>query len=110
MRRAKKAALEAGGWVVGSVADFLELTQEESAVVDLKLRLGDALRARRMKLGLSQESVARRLASSQSRVAKMEASDATVSFDLLIRALIGLGATNADLAKAIKGRKRRPAA
>lgn len=110
MRKARKSALEAQGWVVGSVADFLELTPEESALVDLKLRLSDALRARRAKLGLSQEAVAKRLRSSQSRVAKMEAGEASVSFDLLVRALVGLGATTADLAKAILAKRRRPAA
>ena len=76
MRKSKKAALEAQGWVVGSVDDFLELTPEESALVDLKLRLSDALRARRTKRGLSQQAVAKRLHSSQSRVAKMEAGEA----------------------------------
>jgi DNA-binding XRE family transcriptional regulator len=110
MRKAKKLALEAQGWVVGSVDDFLELTPEESALVDLKLRLSDALRARRAKLGLSQEAVAKRLRSSQSRVAKMEAGEASVSFDLLVRALVNLGATTADLAKAIQARTRRRAA
>jgi plasmid maintenance system antidote protein VapI len=110
MRKAKKSALEAQGWVVGSVDDFLELTPEESALVELKLRLSDALRARRAKLGLSQEAVAKRLRSSQSRVAKMEAGEASVSFDLLVRALVNLGATTADLAKAIQARTRRRAA
>lgn len=110
MRKSKKAALEAQGWVVGSVDDFLELTPEESALVDLKLRLSEALRARRTKLGLSQQAVAKRLHSSQSRVAKMEAGEASVSFDLLVRALVGLGATTADIAKAIRTKKRRKAA
>ena len=110
MRKAKKAVLEAQGWAVGTVDEFLELTTEESALVDLKLRLSDALRARRAKLGLSQDAVAKRLHSSQSRVAKMEAGEASVSFDLLVRALIGLGATTADLAKAIQTKKRRKAA
>lgn len=110
MRKTKQQALEARGWRVGSAEDFLELTPEEAALVDLKLRLSDALRARRAKLGLSQEAVAKRLHSSQSRVAKMEAGEASVSFDLLVRALVGLGATTADLAKAIQTRKRRTAA
>ncbi|WP_310572431.1 helix-turn-helix transcriptional regulator [Gemmatimonas sp.] len=110
MRKAKMAALDAQGWAVGTVDEFLELTAEESALVDLKLRLSDALRARRAKLGLSQDAVAKRLHSSQSRVAKMEAGEASVSFDLLVRALIGLGATSADLAKAIQAKKRRNAA
>ena len=110
MRKAKMAALDAQGWAVGTVDEFLELTAEESALVDLKLRLSDALRARRAKLGLSQDAVAKRLHLSQSRVAKMEAGEASVSFDLLVRALSGLGATSADLAKAIQAKRRRKAA
>lgn len=110
MRKAKQQVLQAHGWRVGSAADFLELTPEEAAVVELKLRLSDALRARRTKLRLSQEAVAERLGSSQSRVAKMEAGDASVSLDLLLRALVGLGATPNDVAKAIQTPKRRAAA
>ena len=110
MQKAKQQALEAHGWRVGSAADFLDLTPAEAAVVELNLRLSDALRARRTKLRLSQEAVAERLGSSQSRVAKMEAGDASVSLDLLLRALVGLGATPNDVAKAIQTPKRRAAA
>ena len=110
MQKAKQQALEAHGWRVGSAEEFLELTAEEAAMVELKLRLSDALRARRTKLRLSQEAVADRLGSSQSRVAKMEAGDASVSLDLLMRALLGLGATPNDVAKAIQTPKRRAAA
>jgi predicted amidohydrolase YtcJ len=90
--------------------EVLELTPEEAAVVELKLRLSDALRARRTRLRLSQDAVATRLGSSQSRVAKMEAGDASVSLDLLVRALVGLGATPNDVAKAMQTPKRRAAA
>ena len=110
MQKAKQQALEAHGWRVGSAEEFLELTAEEAAMVELKLRLSYALRARRTKLRLSQEAVADRLGSSQSRVAKMEAGDASVSLDLLMRALLGLGATPNDVAKAIQTSKRRAAA
>ena len=110
MQKAKQQALEAHGWRVGSAEEFLELPPEEAAVVELKLRLSDALRARRTKLRLSQEAVADRLGSSQSRVAKMEAGDASVSLDLLMRALLGLGVTPNDVAKAIQTPKRRAAA
>ena len=107
MRKAKQRVLEANGWRVGSAADFLELTPAETALVDLKLRLSDALRARRERLKLSQDAVAKRLHSSQSRVAKMEAGEASVSLDLLVRALVSLGATTNDLAKAIHSKKKR---
>ena len=110
MQKAKQQALEAHGWRVGSAEEFLELTPEEVAMVELKLRLSDALRARRTKLRLSQEVVADRLGPSQSRVAKMESGDASVSLDLLMRALLGLGATPNAVAKAIQTPKRRTAA
>lgn len=110
MRKSKRAVLEAHGWAVGTVDEFLGLSPEESVLVELKLRLSDALRARRTELGLSQDAVAKRLRSSQSRIAKMESGDSSVSFDLLVRALIGLGATTKDLAKAIESKRRRPAA
>ena len=110
MRKAKQQALKAHGWRIESAEEFLELTPEEAAVVELKLRLSDALKARRTKLRLSQEAVADRLGSSQSRVAKMEAGDASVSLDLLVRALVGLGATPNDVAKAVQVSKRRAAA
>ena len=109
MRKTKQKALEAKGWRVGSVEDFLELTPAETALVELKLRLSDALKARREKLLLSQGAVAKQLHSSQSRVAKMEAGEASVSLDLLVRALVTLGATTNDLAKAIRSKKKRSA-
>ena len=110
MRKTKQKALEAKGWRVGSAEDFLDLTPEEAALVELKLRLSVALKARREKLKLSQDTVARQLGSSQSRVAKMEAGEASVSLDLLVRALVGLGATTNELANAIRSRRKRVAA
>lgn len=110
MRKTKQKALEAKGWRVGSAEDFLELTPAEAALVELKLRLSDALKARREKLKLSQDAVAKQLGSSQSRIAKMEAGEASVSFDLLVRALVTLGATTNDLASAIRSKRKREAA
>lgn len=102
-----RTRLEARGWRVGDAADFLGMNAAESAYVELKLALGEALRARRGEQALSQEAVARRIGSSQSRVAKMEAGDGTVSIDLLLRALLALGATPREIAAAI--RRVRPA-
>lgn len=101
MDKAKRRRLEAAGWAVGSAADFLKLTDEEAAILELRLRLSDSVRRRRAQLGLSQQAVAKRLGSSQSRVAKMEAGDPSVSLDLLVRALLALGATRRDIARAI---------
>lgn len=101
MDATKKAKLERGGWRVGNADEFLGLASEEAALIDLKLALSDALRKRRTSEGLTQSELARRLGSSQSRVAKMEAADSTVSMDLLVRAYLALGATRKDLARAI---------
>ena len=101
MDRTKKKKLESGGWRVGSAAEFLGLSEDESAFVELKLALSEELRERRQEEGLSQIELAKRLGSSQSRVAKMEASDPSVSVDLLIRGLLATGASRVQIARAI---------
>src|SRR5262249_33771139 len=101
MKQSKRARLEAAGWKVGTVAEFLGLSREEEELVELRLLLGQALRQRRESAHLTQIEAARKLGSSQSRVAKMEAAEETVSLDLLIRSLIRLGATRKDVARVI---------
>jgi hypothetical protein len=101
MDKAKKKRLEAAGWKVGSAEDFLGLNDEETAFVELKLRLSEELRDLRGKRGLSQVELAKRLGSSQSRVAKMEASDPSVSLDLLVKGLLATGASKQQIGKAI---------
>ena len=103
MRKSKRDRLEAKGWRFGSAQEFLGLSNEEGAYVDLRLRLADSLRLRRQKRNLSQTELARMVHSSQSRVAKMEGGDPSVSLDLLIRSLLALGASTRDLARAISG-------
>jgi DNA-binding transcriptional regulator YiaG len=102
MNKTKRTKLAAQGWRVGSAADFLELSAEEAAFLETKLALSESLRARRTAQHLSQAALAKRLKSSQSRVAKMEAADPTVSVDLLLRGLFALGATPRDIAKALR--------
>ena len=110
MQKAKRKKLEGAGWKVGSADEFLGLDQEEAAFVQLKLALSEELKELRTKRGLSQVELAKRLGSSQSRVAKMEASDPTVSIDLLVKGLFATGATPQQIGKAIaKAPPRRPA-
>jgi len=101
MTTEKKRKLDKKGWQVGSVGDFLELSAEETAYVELKVRLAKELRHRRQKLGISQVEAARKLQSSQSRVAKMEAGDPSVSIDLLVRSLLALGGRVTMLPRAV---------
>jgi DNA-binding XRE family transcriptional regulator len=110
MRAGKKKRLMGRGWAVGNAADFLGLSEEEAAFVELKLALADNLKARRLKRGMTQSQLARRLESSQSRVAKMEAGDRSVSLDLLVRSLLTVGMTRRELAKVIATSSRSRAA
>jgi len=105
MKASKRAALERAGWTVGSTEEFLELSAEERAFVDVKLALAQALRMRRERKKLTQAQVARLLGSSQPRVAMMEAGDSSVTMDLLVRSLFAIGATPKDLAKVLAGRR-----
>ena len=101
MDKTKRTRLEAVGWRVGDTAGFLDLTPEEAAFVELKLALADYLRDLRVKNGWTQTHVARVLGSSQSRVAKMEAADASVSVDLLVKSLLALGASRKQVGQVI---------
>jgi DNA-binding XRE family transcriptional regulator len=101
MKHSTRTRLAAAGWTSGTAADFLGLSPAEAAVVEMKLDLSQALRSWRIRKKLTQEELARQLGSSQSRVAKMEAADATVTIDLLVRALLQIGAKRTDIARAI---------
>lgn len=105
MDKEKKKRLEQAGWQVGSTDEFLGLTPEESAYVTLRLKLSEAVRRLRRDRRLTQAQLAARLHSSQSRVAKAEAADESVSLDLLIRSLLALGASSQDLAELFAGAK-----
>ena len=105
MRKEKRQKLERQGWKIGNAADFLELTPEESAFVELKVALSKSLKERRKQSTITQIELAKLLKSSQSRIAKMEAGDPSVSIDLLIRSLLAMGATNKDLAQTISTSK-----
>ncbi|MCA1789417.1 MAG: helix-turn-helix domain-containing protein [Thioalkalivibrio sp.] len=96
-----KKKLEAAGWTTGDAKHFLALTDAEAAFIETKLALAADLRARRLEKHLNQTQVARLIGSSQSRVAKMEAADPSVSVDLLMRTILKLGARRRDLAKAV---------
>lgn len=101
MKAAKVKRLANAGWRVGSAKDFLALSTEEAALVEMHLALSKKLRQSRAEAGLSQSQLATRMGSSQSRIAKMEAADPTVTLDLLIRSLLALGTSPKDIGRAL---------
>jgi DNA-binding XRE family transcriptional regulator len=102
MEKAKKERLQKKGWKVGSTDEFLDLTPEETEYIELKIACTKYLKECRQKMRMTQVEAAKLLNSSQSRVAKMEAGDPTVSVDLLFRSLFALGATKTTLARVIE--------
>lgn len=100
----KRKRLEAAGWTVGDATEFLKLTPEEAALVEMRLALSRTLRERRQAAGLTQMALAKQLGSSQSRVAKLEGGDESVSLELLIRALLSVGASRKEVAHALARR------
>ena len=101
MREMKKKRLEAAGWKVGTTKEFLGLSAQEAEYLEIKLKLAESLRDKRRRRRMAQTDVAKLVNSSQSRVAKMEAADGSVSIDLLIRSLLALGTSNPELARII---------
>ncbi len=102
-KEARKAArLENAGWKTVTVQDFLALSDEDMAIIDVKVALAKRLRVQRTRAGLSQLEVAKIVRSSQPRVAKMEAADKTVSIDLLVKALVKTGVSVQDIGRSLE--------
>src|SRR5690606_24279369 len=101
MHKDKQTRLDAKGWKFGSTADLLGLTAEEQAYIDLQIALGTHLQTKRKELRRTQTDLAATLGSSQSRVAKMEKGDPSVSLDLLVKSLYALGSDNTEIASII---------
>ena len=101
MRNDKRKRLEAAGWRVGDAAEFLGLSPQEEFFVEIRLRLAEGLKERRAETCMTQTALAKAIHSSQSRIAKMEAGDPTVSLDLLIKSILALGASDKDVARMI---------
>lgn len=102
MKKEKKQRLEAAGWKVGSAEEFLELSEEEAELVELKLGLAHAFKRLRTKRRLTQAQAARIIKSSQSRIAMLERGDSSVSIDLIMRGLIYLGSTRKQIGRMIE--------
>jgi len=98
MNTSKRKRLEDKGWRIGSAKEFLGLSEQENAYIELKLTLGENLKKRRLQKKLTQVELAKLVRSNQSRIAKMESGDPSVSIDLLVKSLLVLGTTRQDLA------------
>lgn len=101
MKKEKQELLQAHGWRVGDASGFLSLTDEELGYIEIKLALSQKVREIRTRRKLTQKETAELIGSSQSRVAKMEAGDPSVSIDLQVKSLLALGVTRKELGETI---------
>lgn len=102
MKQDKREALEAQGWKVGDTAEFLSLTEEELEYIEIKIALSQKVQEIRKRRRLTQKETADLIGSSQSRIAKMEAGDPSVSIDLQVKSLLALGVSRNELGEIIK--------
>ncbi len=101
MKDSKRKRLQEAGWAIGSASDFLELSEAEETIVSMKLALASKLKGLRQQRRLTQTELAKQIGSSQSRVAKMETADPSVSMELIVRSLVSLGASRGQIGKVI---------
>ena len=107
MKKSKIDRLRSAGWKVGDTQGFLDLSDEEMALIELKIGLADFLRKERERQHLTQATLAERMGSSQSRIAKLEAGAPSVSLDLMVRVAFNLGISPRNLGRKITGLQRR---
>ena len=100
MNKAQREALEKAGFRIGTVQDFLGLEDWEAQIIELKYRARKTAKRLREVGKLTQQDVARKIKSSQSRIAKIEAGSEDVSLDLLARYLYVVGGSFAELDEA----------
>jgi len=97
----KKHKIEAKGWKVGDVDEFLGLDKADMAIVEMKVALALAIVAKRKQCHWTQLEMAKAMKSSQSRIAKIEHADPTVSMELMLRYLFTLGVTRQEVAQVL---------
>ena len=100
MNKKTKQKLEKRGWEVGGVREFLNLSEEDIKLIEVRIALGKILNEQRIKNGYTQLQLAREIKSSQSRVAKMENGDNSVTIDLLLKCLLHLQTPKSEICKA----------
>lgn len=108
MDKDKRQRLEESGWRIGTVEEFLFLSPVEKEIIEIRLALSQELKESRKSHNLSQKALAKKMELSQSRIAKIESGDPSVSLDLIFRALLSSGTTRQEIAEVIKGKKEKP--
>lgn len=105
MKKTKREGLERAGYTITDMQKFLNLSDEEMAVIDLKISLVKKLKDVRKAAGVTQKQLAKLMKSSQSRVAMLESGSSDASLELICKALFVLGVSSKELGKTISSTK-----
>jgi predicted XRE-type DNA-binding protein len=106
MKSEKSKKLEAKGWKLGTATEFLGLTPEDEAWIVMKRALRDKIVELCAAKNISQAELASKLGTKQPRISKIETGDKSVGYDLLMKSLLALGATPADIGKVLSSAGR----
>lgn len=101
MKESKREKLRRMGYRVTNTQEWLGLSDEEMALIDLKISLIEKLKETRRHKKLTQRQLAKLIHSSQSRVAMIERGVPDVSLDLICRAMLAMGVGRKEIGKAI---------
>ena len=104
MKKSTRQLLEKKGYQITDTQEFLRLSDEEMALIDLKIQLMASLKKQRVRAGVTQAQLARQMRTSQSRIAMLENGSSDVTLDLLCKAMFCLGASAKQIGKAIAGK------
>jgi len=85
------------GWIEGSVQELLGLSEGEAAIVEMRVRLAEKVREKRRARRITQKELAKRIESTQPRVARLEQADSSI--EMLIRALFALGSDRREIGR-----------
>ena len=99
MGTAKKERLAEAGFKETTVQEFLDLSDADMEIINLKIKLGRLLKKLRKQNKITQAQLAKLTKTNQARIARIENADKSVSFEAILMSLYSLGAKKKDIAK-----------
>jgi len=101
MKTKKKKALESVGYKVTDTAEWLGLSPEEEAIVNMRVNFAMEIERVCKERGITQQALAEKIGTRQSGVARMLNNPSKVTIDSLIKTLLVLGTPSKRIAALI---------
>ena len=101
MKATKKKALESAGYNMTNAAEWLGLSPQEDAIVNMRVNFAMEIERICKEQGITQKALAEKIGTRQSGVARMLNNPSKVTLDHLIRTLLALGTPSKRIASLI---------